>query len=161
MTKTRKLGFASLLQAIDQRDGGWLAAQPTEISNEFTPLTTMRMASCGIRGREAAHTLLRLNQRVNYRLFDLSKHPDLCFRLLASCGLKRYQQRQWLPQRSTSNSNLALKLLAEHHPMANESEICILLSLYTRETFTEFVTDCGLKKEQTEYLKAYDKLQRT
>ncbi len=162
MTKTRKLDFSGLMRAIDRRQSGWLTAQPADVSKEFgaAALPAMRMASCGESGTDAAYALWSINQRVNYRMFDLSqKHPDLCYRLLASCGLDRYLSRQWLAPRATSTSNAALKLLAEHHPTASDRELRMLLSFYTRETFAQFVADCGLKDQ--EYLKAYDKIQRT
>ena len=154
----RKLDIMVLLNAIDQHDSDWLMAQPEDARKEFAPSVAMRWASNVSDSVEAAYMLWTINDRVNRHLFDLSQHPDLCYRLLASCGIKRSLHRQWLgPRRATDN--LALSLLGEYHPSANETELRLLLSLYTRDTFADFLGDCGLDDEKSKkYLIAYDKL---
>ena len=160
MSKERKLDIFALLNAVDRRDSDWLMAQPDDARKEFMPLVVMRWAT-GVKDSVAAAYLLWLiNHRVNRHLFDLHQHPDLCYRLLASCGLNQSLPRNWLagPQR-TASDNKALNLLAEHHPMASEAELRMLLSLHTRESFAELVSDCGIGKDKAkDYVKAYDKL---
>ena len=160
MSKARKLDIHALLNAVDRRDGDWLSEQPEDARNEFAPLVAMRWATGVTDGVAAAYMLWLINYRVNRHLFDLQKHPDLCFRLLASCGRNKRLSRQWMagPQR-TMGDNKALGLLAEHHPMASETELRILLSLYTRESFADWLADCGIAKDEAkDCLKAYDKL---
>ena len=160
MSKDRKLDIFALLRAVDNRDSDWLAAQPEDARKEFMPLVAMRWATGVPDGVAAVYMLWLINHRVNRHLFDLSKHPDLCFRLLASCGRNTHLSRKWLagPQRSTGD-NKALGLLAEHHPMANDAELRMLLSLYTRDDFAILVSDCGIDKaDAKDYLKAYDRL---
>lgn len=160
MSKDRKLDMFALLHAVDRRDGDWLMTQSEDARKEFSPLVAMRFATGVKDGVAAAYMLWLINHRVNRHLFDLQKHPDLCYRLLASCGCDRNLAREWLagPKRTTGD-NKALGLLAEHHPMASEAELRTLLSLYTRESFAALLSDCGFDKEQTKgYLKAYDTL---
>jgi hypothetical protein len=160
LSKPRNLDIRALLNAVDRRDSDWLMAQPEAARKEFAPLVVMRWAAGVTDGVAAAYMLWLINHRVNRHLFDLHQYPDLCYRLLASCGLDRSLSREWLagPQRTTGG-NKALNLLAEHHPMANEPELRMLLSLYTRESFAELVSDCGIDKTDAKgYLKAYDKL---
>ena len=163
MKKERKLNFTALLRAVDNHDANWLAAQPEDARKEFSPLTAMRMAT-GVQndGMAAVYMLWLINRRVNCHLFDL-KEPDLSFRLLASCGLQEGSlRREWLTgPRQASHANLALDLLAKHHPTASEGELRMLLSLYSRKDFAVFAADTGHTKEQVnECLKAYDKLVR-
>src|SRR5262245_44267224 len=127
MTKDRKLSLNSLMRAIDQHDINWLAAQTEEERREFVPLVAMRMAT-GVRqdGMEAVYMLMVINRRVNRYLFaaGMSQHPDLMFRLLASCGLREGAlQHTWIANaRQAGPANRALDLLAELHPMASDRE---------------------------------------
>lgn len=148
----------ALLRAVDRRDGDWLAKQPEDARKEFAPLVAMRWATGVKDGITAAYALWLINRRVNRHLFDLE--PDLAYRLLASCGIGTGSTPQWVAgPRRTAGENAALCLLAEHHPMASDAELRMLLSLYSRDDFALFLDDCGLAKDKTkECLKAYDKL---
>lgn len=163
MSKARKLDIAHVLRAIDQRNFGWLDKQPEDARKEFAAVTAIRFVSA-VRGDGAiaAYMLMMVNQRLNRHLFDLHKHPDLCFRLLASCGNGRVLRHEWLkgPERAASN-NLALQLLAEQHPLANDHELLGLLSLYSRKQFADFLADCGITdKAAADHMKAYDRIAR-
>ena len=160
MSKARNLDIFALLNAVDRGDGDWLSKQSEAARNEFAPLVAMRWATGVTDGVATAYMLWLINYRVNRHLFDLQKHPDLCFRLLASCGGKGRLAREWLAApRRTIGDNKALGLLAEHHPMASETEMRMLLSLHTRDSFADWVADCGIAKDKAkDYLKAYDKL---
>lgn len=162
MAKPHKLGLGTLLNAFDRRDFNWLQQQPEDVRKEFKALTAMRIAATfASDGDRAAEALWLINERVNHHLFDLSRHPDLLFRLLASCGTGRSARREWLampPHRATTNK--AVELLRQLHPLANNRDIEVLLSQYTRQNFAELVADCGLKdKEPMEIMKAYDAIQ--
>lgn len=148
---------------MDRGDANWLARQPEDARKEFSALVAMRWATCVQEGVAAAYMLWLINKRVNRHLFSLSDHPDLCFRLLASCGLQEHAlRREWLkgPGNRVDN-NAALSLLAEHHPMSNEMELRILLSQYSKQSFSEFVADCGIERDQAKKcMDAYAKLSR-
>lgn len=151
------------LQAIDKRDFDWLAAQPEDARKEFAAMVVMRVAA-SVRGDGiiSAYLLCLINQRLNRHLFSLHKYPDLCFRLLASCGLGKTLQREWIkgPARTVSD-NIALQLLAEHQPLASDHELRGLLSLYSRKQFASFLADCGITdKAADNHLKAYDQIAR-
>lgn len=151
----------ALLRAMDRRDADWLAQQPADVRQEFVPLVAMRWATGIPDGAAAVMMLWLINQRVNRHLFDISTgHPDLCYRLLASCGLNKPLRHDWIKGPGQgANENKALRLLATHHPDANDDELHLLLSLHTRETFEQYVLECGMQKDEVkDYLKAYDKL---
>lgn len=144
------------MNAIDRHDSEWLTTQSDEVRGEFYPLVAMRWTS-GLSGPEAPLTCWLLNQRVNRHLFDLDK--DLSYRLLAACGLHRQLRHTWLAAANPTGSNAAYQLLAEQHPAASDDELQVLLSLYTRDEFAQFVDECGLTKDEAKtYLTAYDKV---
>lgn len=158
MAKQYKLNLTNLLNAINRHDLNWLMRQPEDVSKEFAPLTALRWAA-GFKqdSIRTAQMLWLLNERVNNHLFDLGKHPDLLFRLLASCGMG-HMQREWFPMTPRrSDTNKAVELLRTYYPFANNREIEILLSHHTRESFRDFIIDCGKSdKELAEIIKSYD-----
>lgn len=154
MSKDHKLSFAALATAVDQRDTNWLSRQPEDAQKAFA-LPAMRFVASSD-GKNAGIFLWLVNRRVNYRLFDL-RDRDLSYRLLASCGLGRGMYRNYLHGPSRA-SNPAYALLAKHNPLANDAEIRMLLSLYSRDEFANFVAECGLDKHDAKVcLEGYDR----
>lgn len=162
MNKERELTLFDLSSAIDQRDMNWLASQSDDVRKEFVPLVAMRWATYVRGGTEAGYMLWLINQRVNHHLFapGMSQHPDLIFRLLASCGLQGGTlSRTYIKSRQVGNAKLLIDLLAEQHPMATNAELRMLLSLCRRDDIRIAATDSGRSEDQIkDCLKVYDKL---
>lgn len=154
MANERKLDlFGGLLPAIDRNNGTWLSKQPEDAQKEFVPVVAIRYAATVENSSEAAYMLWMINERVNVHMFELYKHPDLIFRLMASCGLGSPVRHQWLPlHKRKGGSNKAFDFLAELHPEASNREVDMLLSKYTKETFTQLVKDCGIQPDPAKAL---------
>jgi hypothetical protein len=156
-----KLDIFELLKAIDKRDKNWLSQQSLESQKAFNPKIVLRWASTvPNNGTEAYYMLFILNERLNVHLWTLQKHPELLYKLFASCGIGKQIKRQWLGDKQTKReNNKAYNLLALHNTNASEKELDMLLSLYTKDTFSEFISECGLQPDVAkETLKAYEKL---
>jgi hypothetical protein len=154
----RKLDMFQLLRAADQCDGNWFSKQPEDAQKEFAPIVVTRWASTVGDGPESVYMLWMVNERVNVNLFDLHKHPDLVYRLMASCGLGKPLRHIWVAGNKRKNdNNKAYALLQERYPEASDRELNMLMSLYTKESFSQFVNDCGIQAaEAKEILKAYE-----
>lgn len=153
-----KLPLNALLTAVDRRDTGWLHRQAEAVRKDFAPLVMMRWVATVSDGPEAVYMLWAINERVNGHLFDFAKHPDLMFRLMASCGIGKKLNHQWLagPVHKV-HSNAASRLLHEHYPEASDAEIALLLTLYDRPAFLRFIDECGVQeKDAKDVVKAYD-----
>lgn len=155
----RKLELGSLLRAIDNHDGDWLAKQSDDVKKEFAPLVIQRFVAT-VDGPDAPLMLVLVNERVNLHLFDLQRHPDLSYRLLASCGLGKPLKHQWLSgHRRKTESNKAYNLLAKQYPEANDREISFLMSRHTKNSFADLLSECGIQvAEAKEIMQAYDKI---
>lgn len=158
----KKLDIFEMMAAIDARDSTWLDRRDEDLRKEFTPFVAMRWGSAVSDGPTSEFYLTMVNERVNLGLWSLGDHPELIFRLLASCGYGRKQRHQWVPMvagKRGGTSNPARDLLASFHPSASDSEIDLLLSLHTRQTFTAFAEATGSTPETIkEALKAYDRI---
>lgn len=155
-----KLDIFDALRAMDRRDGGWLERQPEENRKGFAPPVFLRWASAVKDGPEGEAMMILINERVNIGANEMmSQHPELLFRLAASCGLGP-QKHEWLgmPARKAS-SNAAAALIERFHPEANPREIEMLLRQFTPETFEGFVNESGCAPDEAkEAMKAYGKL---
>ena len=103
--------------------------------------------------------LLMVNELMNVHMFDLYTHPELVYRLLASCGTGKTLKHQWLAgHKRKSENNKAFQLLEKHYPEANDRELDILMSKYTKVSFAKFVDDCGMSVESKDIMKDYAKI---
>ena len=156
----RKLDIFELLRATDRGDGDWLGRQPADAQKDFAPTVVLRWAAALNNGSEAAYMLWLINERVNGHLYDLAKHPELIYRLIASCGLGKPQRHQWLSAPSRKNANnAATNLLLTCYPEANDMEISLLLGQYDRDGFLQFIDECGIQPtESKDVVTAYDRM---
>jgi hypothetical protein len=156
----RKLDVHALLRATDKCDGDWLSRQPEDARKEFAPVVALRWAATVKDGHEASVMLWLINERVNVHMFDLYKHPDLVFRLMAACGLGVTLNHQWLSgHRRALTHNKAYQLLADRYPDANARELDFLMSRHTKSSFSDFLGECGIQPDiAKEIMKAYDKI---
>jgi len=164
MAKERKLDIFAAMKAIDRHDSKWLSNQPSDAQKEFAPLVAIRWAATHQTDSESAARMLWLvNERANRHLFDFNKHPDLIYRLLASCGTGQQARRSYLsPRPQHRDSNKALDLLRQQNLLANHRELAVLLSLYDRQGFANFAADCGKQPDEVkEIMKSYDRSKST
>jgi hypothetical protein len=174
--------FSEMLHAIDNNDGDWYrrtCAQSPQAAKEadaaFTPLVTLRYISAlkdaPHTAAQSAYLLMTTAERVNPYVFPLSKHKDLLFRLLASCGLGDLHPHEYgeptrhpwnKPQVRRRDSNALIALLAKHNPEANDDELDILVHKLDRDGWLKFIQACGIQSDKAEELIGdYDTLTTT
>jgi hypothetical protein len=143
-----KLPLGALLNAIDTHQGDWLSRQPLEARGEFNPTVIIRMLSDLPHTDAGATALCLLNERVNLRLYSLTKHPDLVFRLMASCGIGRRQRHRYLkPPKKRGLANKAHKFMLTWYPEANDAEIAILLTSLDLAGFEQMLDESGMQAD--------------
>lgn len=156
-SKDRKLPLGPLLTAIDLRQGDWLSRQPSEARGEFVPTVVVRYLADVADGEAGGRALCRLNERVNLRLYSLDKHPDLVFRLMATCGLGRRQQHSFLKSpKKRGAENKAHALMLNWYPEASDAEIAVLLAAYDTAGFERMLDASGMQSADGERKKILD-----
>lgn len=156
----RKLDIFEAMEALDLRRGDWFAAQPEDARKSFAPPVFLRWASTVGDGVQAEAMLERVNERVNLCMWTHAQdHPELVFRLAASCGTGRRQRHAWVPMTAKRQKASRVRaFVAEQNPGINDIEIDIVLSGHTRRSFAEYVESCGVDpSEAKEVIKAHDK----
>ena len=112
------------------------------------------------------YLLIMLNNMVNEGMWDLQNSPDLVYNLLCSVSSLVGGQKQahtWLPfPKGLKNVNKEIfDLIKKTHPetvscQLNEMEYKILLLSYTKDSFTELLTDYGFQDgDKKNFLKQF------
>ena len=156
-----KLNIFEALKAVDLNDGEWLSRQSPEARKAFAPPVFLRFASAiQARELESGYTIMMVNDRVNKHANEImSQHPDLIFKLAASCGLGTKQDHKWIANsKRKAVQGGARGLIELAHPDAKPDEIDLLLTLYTEDEYQELADGSGLPiDEQKAAVKAFKK----
>lgn len=99
-----------------------------------------------------------VNDIANVGFWELYKHPDLQWKLIACCGIGSPQRHGWIKGPSRQTTNKLDKLIIEYYPTLNNQEIHLAKSKFTRETLKNFCKDLGWDdKEIKPYLEELKK----
>jgi hypothetical protein len=143
--KKPSLDIFDEMRALDRKDFEWLDNQPEELRKTFSPLIAMRWFSAvGDRCGLADYHVLMTNELVNIGFWDLSKYPDLQYRLMAAAGSGQVQRHNWIPGSKRKNSNKLDKFLLGIYPHLNDDELTILKGKHTVESIKQLCKDTGM-----------------
>ncbi len=151
--------FNEVLPAIDRRDLGFYGRLSDEQKKGFAPPVVLRFASSA-KGQAAEHHMWLVNERANINFWDISDHPELQFKLIASCGYGSRQQHPWINMvGKAKKSDRVREFLSEFWPDANDRELDIIFSQFADDTFEDFVLSSGCTPDTAkEILEAYARL---
>lgn len=160
-TENKKQAFPlfDALAALDRRDYDWLERQEPEVAKTFTPVTIMRwLSALKNDGNDSEYYILAVNEFTNIGFWDLSKYPDLQWKLLALCGSGQRQYHNWINGTKKAVTTKFEDILSENNPSLNEMEIKILFSKYDEESVRSYLEGYGFQdKEIEDILKDYRK----
>ncbi len=97
--------------------------------------------------------LIATNQIANDHFFDIADHPELQYKLLASCGMGSPVRHEWVGGAKKGSLSALRDYISRFWPHANTMEIDIILSKFTQESFSEFVDGSGVDTEEAKKLK--------
>ncbi len=149
-----KLDIFKTLSAIDQKNYNYLKDQPDESKKGFAPPVVLKWASCVSNGAAAERQVWLINHRANINFWDIYEHPDLQYRLLASCGNGKNQRHIWI-NIPAKKKNMApvYDFMRDIYPYANNRELEMLLSKYAPQEFNELVDSSGYAPEEIKEIK--------
>lgn len=132
------------LAAIDRRDRDWLDRQPPPARHTLALPVLLRWASTVADDLAGEYMLEAINQRLNRAGWALAAHPELAFRLAASCGIGAPLAHTWLAGAVRATADQARhRLLAEHYPLAKPADLDLLLTLYDQAALETLARERG------------------
>lgn len=135
----------------------WLESQTPEMAKTFSPVVAMKWQSViqspghydgpgyvAPTVEEAEDYIITVNEVVNQGFWDLSKYPDLQWRLMCAVGHGKQFKHGWVPL-ATARKKVGKidAVLLEIHPQLNNEELAILRGKFTKETFKQLLLDMG------------------
>lgn len=156
--KKYALDIWATLRALDRKDYGYLDRLTPEERKGFVPRTVLRWM--GATERLEEFHIVSVNEIANLNFDDLYYYPDLQYRMLAASGSGSPQRRPpFLPVPKLGKSPAKIQtFVAGFYPLASTQEIDIIVNQFTRETFIEFVNECGCSAaEAKDAIDAFDK----
>lgn len=169
MSKTKtpkrsyKLDIMTVLEAADRNMVDFYDNLTEEEQKAFAPSVIMRwMSAVGNNNPQQQYNIMAVNDLVNIGLWNLNKHPELVWKLLAISGTGKKQYHQWIPRgKETDKSPKLEHLIEQYWPHSNTQEKNMIKALRTEQEWLEFASDCGmddgfLKELRNEFKKNQD-----
>lgn len=141
-----KLDIFKTLSAIDRHDLDFLRRVSEDEAKSFAPPVVLRWASSS--DNRTAEYLCDINEVANVHHYALYQHPELQYRLMASCGKGRSERHNWIPSGKTSQLEARRKFVQQYYPYANTQECDIIISKLTGEVLDEFLLGTGLQNDE-------------
>lgn len=95
-TKTYSNDIFKVLTEIDKRNYNFFKSYDDKKMKELQPYTLLRWLSCVNTGN-SEHYILKSNNLINTRIFNLSEHKELLLNMLCSCGIGSWTKHSWIP----------------------------------------------------------------
>jgi len=145
--KAAKVPLREMLNALDRNDFDFYSRLDKEQKKAFSPWLAMRYASSAS-GTDAYHYLLMVNDLVNVDFSSLKKHPELQWKLLATCGIGHTSYHKYIQPGKKKAKTKLHNFLVELYPTLNEKERDLLLALNDKDDLTQLAKDNGLSDKE-------------
>lgn len=141
--KERALDLSKVLSAIDRKDRNFDQNLTEEELKEFSTYTSMRWAA-SVEGDPTLqeYYLRSANERVNLNFFDLSQHPKLQWLLCTTVSPGMGKQKHYWVGSKSSKTKLE-RLIEEHYPHLNTSEIELMAQINNEKDFADYLQSMG------------------
>lgn len=143
MPKKPQIPLKEIMAAIDKKDRGFYNRLSDEQKKAFSAWMMMRYCS-SVQGKEAANYIYMTNELVNYQFMEVSKHPELQWLLLSTCGVGKVQFHPYLkPPNARKKKNKIFDFIYETFPHMKTEDINHLINLNTKEELKELALSHG------------------
>lgn len=144
-----KLDIFREMAEADRRNLNFYASLTEEEQKSFAPVVAMRwMSAVSDSSGLAEYYIVMTNDLVNIGFWDLYKHPELQWKLMAAAGCGQTQRHQWIPGSKKRNTNKLDKLILAQYPSLSDQELAIYKSKLTRDSLKQWLRDMGMPDDE-------------
>lgn len=162
MSDDPKLNIFNELKELDTRNTKFYKELTPEQKKKIGMYPIIRWAS-GVKSSntKVQEFYIESMNEANKLFFDLAKHPELQWMLLASCGLGASVRHEWIPTIKKTNTNKLDKLLFDCMPYLNHDELSIVKKKITVDDIKDICKQYGmLDSEIKEYVNEVKKIKK-
>lgn len=147
--KNKKLIIWEVCNEIDKRNISFYDNLSTDEKKSLPLYPLLRWISSVEGSSFIQEYYIQMANDVNKIFWDLSRYPELQWKLLANCGIGKKQKHKWISKtKGVSKTPLIDNILYELYPDANYEEIEIVKGKLTKERFDELCAMFGIQKSE-------------
>lgn len=158
---TRKITLWEVQQKADERNFDYYEKLSIEEKKQVALYPLMRGFSIVDASPEIQeYYLIMTNNIANKGFWNLSKYPELQWKLISSCGIGFKQKHKWISagKRASKTPNID-ELLFKVNPKMNNEELEIVKSKLTKEYLIELTRNYGISdKDGKVYIEEFKKI---
>jgi hypothetical protein len=148
MAKKPQIPLQEVMKAIDKKDRQWYVNLTDEQKKAFSAWMMMRYAST-VRGNRSIDYLYLVNECVNRKFSDVSKHPELQWLLFTVCGSGKVENHEYIkPPNTRKKKNKVALAVSELMPHLKSDELDLFLSLNTKDDLKDFMISAGMQDKE-------------
>jgi hypothetical protein len=143
MTRKTQIPLNEVMAALDTRNYEWYNELSDERKRAFSIWMMMRYAS-SVEGDLAPLYLYYVNECVNINFSEISKHPELQWKLMATCGRGIKKRHYYVkPPTSRRKKDKVSEFLLSIYPHLKTDELTMLRAMNTDEELQELAKQHG------------------
>lgn len=141
--KKPAIELKEVMGALDKRNRDWYGNLQDEKRKAFSPWMMMRYAS-SVQGKNSAHYILMVNDLVNKDFTSISKHPELQWKLMSTCGSGKVEFHPYIkPPTARKKKNQLVELINTLYPHMKQDEVDLFLQLNTKQDLKQLMEAHG------------------
>ena len=146
--KKRELDLTRVLKAVDQKNYNFYSTLTDKEKKEFSAFVMMRFISNSDGDRDFQEWFVETtNEFVNKNHWDVSKYPELTWKLCAAVGIGTTFFHQYLPAKKIELDKFE-NLLGELHPSMKLDDIKMLAAIMDDNDREELFDSLGLDEKE-------------
>jgi hypothetical protein len=144
MAKKPLLQIKDIMAAVDRKDYNYYTNLTDEQRKSMNLWMTQRYAS-SVQGKFAGHYLVMVNEFMNTNWSDVSKHPELQWKLMCLAGTGKVQFHPFVKvPKAKRKKNKVEELVRELFPLLKNDEIELYLKMNSNDDIKELAIESGV-----------------
>jgi len=144
MAKKPLLQIKDIMAAVDRKDYNYYTNLTDEQRKSLNLWMTQRYAS-SVQGKFAGHYLVMVNEFMNTHWSDISKHPELQWKLMCLAGTGKVQFHPFVKvPKAKRKKNKVEELVRELFPLLKNDEIELFLKMNSNDEIKEVAIESGV-----------------
>ena len=144
MAKKPLLQIKDIMAAVDRKDYNYYTNLTDEQRKSMNLWMTQRYAS-SVQGKFAGHYLVMVNEFMNTNWSDVSKHPELQWKLMCLAGTGKVQFHPFVKvPKAKRKKNKVEELVRELFPLLKNDEIELFLKMNSNDDIKEVAIESGV-----------------
>ena len=132
------------MAAVDRKDYNYYTNLTDEQRKSLNLWMTQRYAS-SVQGKFAGHYLVMVNEFMNTHWSDISKHPELQWKLMCLAGTGKVQFHPFVKvPKAKRKKNKVEELVRELFPLLKNDEIELFLKMNSNDEIKEVAIESGV-----------------